>query len=85
MNMFAKEEILLHNFVLNYRTDLYFPGHELAIEVHEKGHSDRKKKMIKDRKSYKINLIVNLLELILIEKIVEFSKKVITLMNQTKN
>ena len=32
--------MLLHNSVLSYQIDLYFPEHKLAIEVDEKGHID---------------------------------------------
>ena len=36
------EKILLQYFVLNYKIDSYFPEHKLAIEIDEKGHTDRK-------------------------------------------
>ena len=53
MKLFAKEKILLQYFILNYKIDLYFPRHKLAIEVDEKGHNDgKKKKTIKDKKKY---------------------------------
>ena len=50
---------------------IYFTEYSLAIEIDEKGHTDRdlefKKK--KGKRHYKKNLIINLLELILVEKI----------------
>ena len=57
---------------IDSRIRLYFPTHKLEIEVDEKGHTDRdkkKKKKMKERKKYKNNLVVNLLELILMKKI----------------
>ena len=50
--VFSKEKILLQHSALDYRTDLYFLKHKLAIEVAEKGHPDRdkKKKKKKERK-----------------------------------
>ena len=41
-----------------------FSEHKLAIEVDEKGHTDRDEKNMKEKKKYKKNLEVNLLELI---------------------
>ena len=41
IKVFASEEILLQYSFLSYKTDLYFPEHELAIEFNEKGHKDR--------------------------------------------
>ena len=38
---FLNERILLQHPVLNYQIDLYFSEHKLAIEINEKGHSDR--------------------------------------------
>ena len=38
------KKILLQHSVLGYRLDLYFPKHKLAIEVDEKGHTDRDKR-----------------------------------------
>ena len=40
LKIFAREKTLQH-LVLNYRTDLYFPDHKLAIEADEKGHENR--------------------------------------------
>ena len=34
--LFGKEEILVQHSVLEYKIDLYFPKHKLAIEVDEK-------------------------------------------------
>ena len=48
-----------------FRIDIYFREYSLAVEIDEKGHTDRdfifEKK---DKKHYKKNLVVNLLELI---------------------
>ena len=41
---FSNEKILLQHHVLNYQIDLYFPEHKLAVEVDEKGHTDRDEK-----------------------------------------
>ena len=52
IKVFSNEKILLKHSALNYQIDLYFSEHKLAIEVDEKGHSDRdrKKKKIKEKK-----------------------------------
>ena len=68
MKLFAKEQILLPHFVLSYKIDLYFPKYKLAIEVDEKGHKDRKKCDEDEREKAIKELIVNLLGLILMEK-----------------
>ena len=41
MSSFEEENIETQNNVLNYRIDLYFHDHKLAIETDENGHSDR--------------------------------------------
>ena len=41
MSSFEEENIQTQNNVLNYRIDLYFHDHKLAIETDENGHSDR--------------------------------------------
>ena len=85
---FSNEKILLQHPVLNYQIDLNFPEHKLAIEIDEKGHTDRdeKKKKMKEKKKEKNNLHVNLLELILMQKIMIFVlrlvKYMLTLLNQ---
>ena len=38
---FSNEKTLPQHSVLNYPIDLCFPEHKLAIEVDEKGHTDR--------------------------------------------
>ena len=38
---FSNEKILLGHSVLSYGIDLYIPEHRLAIELDEKGHTDR--------------------------------------------
>ena len=45
------KKILLQHSVLNYQIDLYFSEHNLAIEVDEKGHTERdEKKTMKEKK-----------------------------------
>ena len=41
MKVFVSEEILLQQFFLSCKIDLYFSKHRLAIEIDEKGHNDR--------------------------------------------
>ena len=82
--------MLPQNSVLSYKTDLYLPQDKLAIEVDEKGHIDRdEEKRQKDKRQQKNNLVVNLLELILIKRILIFMLKLvkytITSMNKIKN
>ena len=72
IKVFSNEKILLQHSVLNYQIDLYFSEHKLAIEVDEKGHTDRDEKNMKEQKKYKKNLDVNLLELIQMQKIMIF-------------
>ena len=43
IKVFESEEILLQHYVLQYRIDLHFLKHQLAIELDEKGHKDRNK------------------------------------------
>ena len=52
IKVFSNEKILLQHSVLNYQIDLYFSEHKLAIEVDEKGRTDRdeKKKKMKEKK-----------------------------------
>ena len=38
---FLNEKILPQYTVLNYQIDLFFLEHKLAVEVDEKGHTDR--------------------------------------------
>ena len=44
IKVFSNGKILLHHFVLNYQIDSYFPEHKLAIDVDEKGYTDRDEK-----------------------------------------
>ena len=87
---FSNEQRLPQHSVLSYQIDLYFPKHKLAIEVDEKGHIDRdeKKKEIERQTRLKKNLDVNLLELMLMQKIMIYLLKSvkyrITLLNQLK-
>ena len=70
---------------------MHFPKCKSAIEVDEKMQNGRKKEEEKEvnKKKYKMNFAVNLLELILMEKIMmsvlNLVKQLITLMNQMKN
>ena len=41
---FSNEKILPQHFVLSNQIDLRFPKQKLAIEVDEKGHTDRDEK-----------------------------------------
>ena len=41
---FSNEKILPQHFVVSYQIDLHFPKQKLAIEVDEKGHTDRNEK-----------------------------------------
>ena len=68
---------------------MYFPELKLAIEVDEKGHTDRDEEKENERKEkIKKNLDVNLLELVFMQKIMIFLlrlvKKRVTLLNQIK-
>ena len=50
IKVFSNEKILLQHSALNYQIDLYFSEPNLAIEVDEKGHTDRDEKKIKEKK-----------------------------------
>ena len=88
---FSNEQILPQHSVLSYQIDLYFPKHKLVIEVDGKGHIERdeKRKETERQTRLKKNLDVNLLELILMQKIMIYLLKSlkyrITLLNQLKN
>ena len=41
---FSNKKILPEHSILSYQIDLYIPKHKLAIEVDEKGHTDRDEK-----------------------------------------
>ena len=90
MKVFVSEEILLQQFFLSCKIDLYFSKHRLAIEIDEKGHNDRNTDYETERQKAieKKNVIVNLLELIQMEKVLMFMLKLarytITLKNQMK-
>ena len=56
---FSNEKILLQHPVLNYQIDLYFPECKLAIEVDEKGHTDRGEKKRKMKEKKKNNTTTN--------------------------
>ena len=43
-NFFSNEKILLQHNILGYKMDLYVPENKLAIEVDEKGYTDRDKR-----------------------------------------
>ena len=55
---FSNKRILPQHFVLSYQTDLHFPKQKLAIEVDEKGHTDRDEKnnKMKEKKKQKKEL-----------------------------
>ena len=44
MKLFVKKRILPQHSVLDYNNDLYFLEHKLAIEVDEKGHTEKGKR-----------------------------------------
>ena len=57
--------------VLGYIVDLYFHDYKLSKEVDEFGYSDRNIDYeIKDKKQYKKNLVLNLLEIILMKRLI---------------
>ena len=90
VTLFATEKIMLQHNVLGYRIDAYFPKYKLAIEVDEKGiMTEILTTKYKDKKHYKKNLVVILLELIQLKNILIFLLKLvkwkITLLNQLKN
>ena len=41
MKTFKKQNIYTQYSILNYKIDVYFLDHELAIEIDEEGHTDR--------------------------------------------
>ena len=41
MSSFKGENMQTQHYVLNSRTDFYFHGYKLSIEIDENGHSDR--------------------------------------------
>ena len=86
---FSNGKMLPKHPVLSDQIDLYFPKHKLEIEVDENDTlTEMKENKIKDKKKQKKNLDVNLLELILKQKIMMFLLKLvkyrITLLNQLK-
>ena len=87
---FSNKKILPEHSILSYQIDLYIPKHKLAIEVDEKGHTNRdEKRKQKNKWRQKKNLDVNLLESILMQKIMIFLLKLvkytITLLSQQIN
>ena len=61
-----------------FRIDIYFTKYFLAVEIDEKGHTDRDLEFEKkDKRHQKKNLIVHLLELILVEKILMQTMKLV--------
>ena len=54
IKVFSNEKILLQHSVLNYQIDLYFSEHKLAIEVDEKGRTDRDEKKKENEREEKI-------------------------------
>ena len=51
MKTFKKHNIQTQYSVLMYKIDVYFPDHKLAIEIDEKGHTDRNKRRKKERQN----------------------------------
>ena len=49
--LFSNESILLQHSVLGYKIHLYFPEQKLAIELNEKGDTDRDKRKKNRKKS----------------------------------
>ena len=61
-----------------FRIDIYFTKYCLAVEIDEKGHTDRDLIFEEKRqKALEKNLTVNLLELILVEKIMMQTMKLV--------
>ena len=61
-----------------FRIDIYFTKYCLAVEIDEKGHTDRDLIFEEKRqKALEKNLIVNLLELILVKKIMMQTMKLV--------
>ena len=90
MKAFSNEETLPQHSALSYKINLYFSEHKLAIEIDEKGHNVRNIDYeIKRQKAIKTNCILNLLELILMEKILMYMLKVaryiMALLNRLEN
>ena len=54
IKVFSNKKILLQHSVLNYQIDLYFSEHKLAIEVDEKGRTDRDEKKKENEREEKI-------------------------------
>ena len=52
--VFSNEKTLQQHFVLNNEIDLYFSQHKLAIEVDEKGHTDKDEKKKDNEREEKI-------------------------------
>ena len=75
----TKKEIQVDNNDQEYmlfRIDIYFTEYFLAVEIGEKGHTDRDPIFEEKRqKHYKENLTVHLLELILVKKIMTQTMK----------
>ena len=75
MDAFQGENMQTQYLVLGYRIDLYFHDYKLATEVDEKGHKDRNvNHEIQRQKALEKNLVANLLGLILVKKILIFSR-----------
>ena len=61
-----------------FRIDIYFTEYFLAVEIDEKGHTDREPIFEEKRqKALEKNLTVNLLELILVGKIMMQTMKLV--------
>ena len=89
-NAFEGENIQTYYRVLGYEIHIYFHDYKLAVEIDENNHQDRDiSREIERQKALENELVVNLLELILIKKILIFlrfrMKYLGTLKNQIKN
>ena len=89
-NAFEGDNIQTCYRVLGYEIHIYFHDYKLAVEIDENDHQDRDISLeIERQKALENELVVNLLEFILIKKILIFlrfrMKYLGTLKNQIKN
>ena len=77
MNIFIQTDKNKCEYIL-FRIDIYFTEYFLAVEIGEKGHTDRDLIFEEKRqKALEKNLTVNLLDLILVEKIMMRTMKLV--------
>ena len=78
MDTFEGENMQTQYSILDYKIDIYFHDYRLVIEIDGKGHKDRNTDHETERqKALEKKIIVNLLELILIEKVLMFIRLII--------